>query len=311
MRRVWILLLLLATHGVADEKAQSVVEPKAKPKAKAKEPAPKRYVLLYGMTEGARYIGSNSVAFTLRKGVRSGPKKEVVTHESVERTERFRDTVKRYSGRGMLEIEREYQRLFTKVRASDRARPDVEQSPLQGAKVTITEKRRRRSIRAGKGVSVPGFVRKTVGMEIDWRDILPRESVAVGDIWDADCESVARRMAPYLDSGSRSRMKVRFEGVDVVEGRRIARLYVDWEINGMRDKQLYTKAVLAGDLRFDLEMQRFVLIDVAGSFSVTGAIIGEGKIKIIQAKGKVSLKSTLREELIAAAAPVEEPNRAK
>ena len=217
MRRVWILLFLLAAHGVADEKAKPAPEPKAKPKAEAPKPAPKRYELRYGMREGARYIGSNSVSFSLKTGVRTGPKNEVVTHESVERTERFRDVVKRYSARGVLELDREYQRLFTKVRTSERARPDVEQSPLQGATVTITEKRRRRSIRAKTirgepGVNIPSFVRKTVGLEIDWRDILPREPVKVGDIWDADSEAVTRRMAPYLDSGSRSTMKVRFEG---------------------------------------------------------------------------------------------------
>ena len=158
------------------------------------------------------------------------------------------------------------------------------------------------------------FVRKTLGMEIDWRDVLPREPVYVGDRWEADAEAVARRIAPYLDSGSKSYMTIRFEGIDEEKGKRIARLYVDWRIEGMRDKQLYTKAVLAGDARFDLDMQRFVRIDIAGSFTINGAIITDGRVEAIQSEGKVSLKSSLREEArepVAAAAPEEPSKRAE
>jgi len=283
-------------------------EPRAK-KAPKKKSAP-RYMLRYAMREGARYIGSNSVSFKLKMSVRKG-NTTTESHELVERTERFRDHVLSFSERGTLEMDRQYQRLFTKVRTSERDRPDIDQSPLQGSTVRITERRRRRSIRGEKGKVIPVFVRKTVGMEIDWRDVLPRDPVAVGDAWEADAEAITRRMAPYLDSGTRTRMLIRLEGIDVIDGRRIARLYIDWTIRGMRDKHLFTKAVLAGDARFDMDMQRFVMVDIAGSFVVRGAIIGNGAPEIIQSEGKVSLRSALREEPVAAASGAEDATDAK
>jgi hypothetical protein len=78
----------------------------------------------------------------------------------------------------------------------------------------------------------------------------------------------------------------------------------------MRDRELFTKAVMAGDAYFDLDLGRFVLIDIAGSFVVRGAIMGAGNPQIILSEGKVAYKSTLREEPVAAAAP-KEPSRDK
>ena len=264
----------------------------------------KRYLLRYELAPGKRFIGSNTVTFELKHKVRSGNKTEE-SRESVERTERFRDHIKASSTRGPLEIERQYQRLFTKVRTSARGRPDVDQNPLQGRTVTITERRRRRSVRAGKAVKIPSFVRKTIGIEIDWRDVLPREPVAVGDAWEADAEAFARRLAPYLDSGSRARMIIRFESIVVRDGARCANFYIDLRIDGMRDLRLFTKAQMAGDALFDMDLKRFILIDLSGSFVVRGAIVGEGAPRIIQSEGKASYKSTLREVKVAASADSE------
>jgi len=313
MWRVWTSILVISTLVHADEapragdgkeappgKPAVTTQPKA-----AKKPAKKKvesFLLRYELARGKRFIGSNTVSFNVKHTVRTGNKKEE-SEESVERTERFRDHIKSSSSRGPVEIERQYQRLFTKVRDSERGRPDVDQNPLQGRTVFITERRRSRSIRAEKGLPVPTFVRKTVGIEIDWRDVLPRERVQVGDVWEADAEAFARRLAPYLDSGTRVRMIVRFESIEIRDGARCAKFYVDMTIDGMRDRQLFTKAQLAGDAIFDMNLKRFVMIDLAGSFIVRGAILGKGLAKIIQAEGKASYKSTLREVQVSAAAP--------
>ena len=318
MWRVWTLILLISTWVHADEapggdadKQTPPVKPavaagKKAAKKPAKKPAKKKvetFLLRYELARGKRFIGSNTVSFDIKHTVRTGNNKKEVSHESVERTERFRDHIKSSSSRGPVEIERQYQRLFTKVRNSERGRPDVDQNPLQGHTVIITERRRSRSIRATKGLAIPPFVRKTVGIEIDWRDVLPRERVQVGDAWEADAEAFARRLAPYLDSGSRARMIVRFESIEIRDGARCAKFYVDLTIDGMRDRQLFTKAQLAGDAIFDMSLKRFVMIDLAGSFIVRGAILGKGLPKIIQAEGKASYKSALREVRVSAAAP--------
>ena len=171
--------------------------------------------------------------------------------------------------------------------------------------MTITERLRRRSVRAAKGLKIPSFVRKTIGIEIDWRDVLPREPVAVGDAWEADAEAFARRLAPYLDSGSHVRMIIRFESIVVRDGARCANFYVDLTIDGMRDRQLFTKAQMAGDALFDMDLKRFILIDLTGSFVVRGAILGEGAPRIIQSEGKSAFKSTLREVTVSASADSE------
>ena len=114
---------------------------------------------------------------------------------------------------------------------------------------------------------------------------------------------LARRLAVYLESGSRSRMIVTFEGIDKSEGRERAKFYIDWKIDGMRNRQLFTKIRMAGDVFFDLGMKRFTMVDLAGQFGVQGAIVTKGQApEIIQAEGKVSYKSTLVEVPVAAAA---------
>jgi len=294
-----LFLALLALTARAQEEAAGTGDSGKEPEP---EPKKKTYLLRHRLEPGARYIGSNTVAFDLKTVVRRG-KVERESRESVERTERFRDHVKRAAERGPVEIERQYQKLFTKVRSSENDRPDVDQSPLQGRTVTITEKRRNRRIRGDGRVTIPPIVRKSVGLEMDWRDILPRDPVAEGDRWEADAEMIARRLAVYLESGSRSQMVVTFEGIDTAGGRERAKFYVDWRIEGMRDRQLFTKIVMAGDVFFDLEMQRFTLIDLAGQFGVQGAIIQSGRdAEIIEAEGKVSYKSTLTKVPVAASA---------
>ncbi|MHC4450240.1 MAG: hypothetical protein ACYS0E_08905 [Planctomycetota bacterium] len=301
------VLLLLLSQSLAQNSAPKPGEAKPAPEAEKKkepaekEPVKKAYVLRHRLKSGARYVGSNTVSFNLKTEVRRGQVKQEST-ESVERTERFRDHVKRASERGPVEIERFYQKLFTKVRSTENERPDVDQSPLQGRTVTIVEKRRSRRIRGDGTMTIPPIVRKSVGLEMDWRDILPRDPVHIGDKWEADAEMIARRLAVYLESGSRSNMFVTFEGIDRSEGRERAKFYVDWKIDGMRNRQLFTKIRMAGDVFFDLEMQRFTFIDMAGQFAVQGAIVVAGRApEIIKAEGKVSYKSTLREVPIAAA----------
>lgn len=241
------------------------------------------------------------MAFDLKTTIKRN-NKETKSRESVERTERFRDRVQTASERGPLKIERMYQKLFTKVRLSGKERPDVDQSPLQGRKVIITERGRVRRVSSVDNLVVPQIVRKSIGVELDWRDILPREPVKVGDKWEADAERLARRIAVYLDSGTRSHMKVTFEGIDDRDGRRCAKLYVDWKIDGMRDRQLFTKARLAGDVLFDLDLQRFVSVDLSGQFAIQGAITGKGTPEIVKGEGTVSYKSTLRQIPVVAAA---------
>ena len=90
------------------------------------------------------------------------------------------------------------------MRSSEKDRPDVDQSPLQGRTVLITEKHRNRRIKGDGTLTIPPIVRKSVGLEMDWRDILPRDPVQVGDVWEADAETIARRLAVYLESGSRT-----------------------------------------------------------------------------------------------------------
>ncbi|MHC4938832.1 MAG: hypothetical protein ACYTHK_07685 [Planctomycetota bacterium] len=301
---ILVCALLMLSRGPAfAQEGPAAGQAEKKPQAKKKAEGDKKaYVLRHKLKAGARYVGSNTVAFKLKTEVRRG-KVTQESSESVERTERFRDHVTRASESGPVEIERVYQKRFTKVRSSENERPDVDQSPLQGRTVTIIEKRRSRRIKGDGSMTIPAIVRKSVGLEMDWRDILPRDPVHVGDTWEADAEVLARRMAVYLESGSRSRMIVTFEGIDRSGGRERAKFYVDWQIDGMRDRQLFTKIRMAGDVYFDLEMQRFTYIDLAGQFGVGGAIVAPRKApEIIKAEGTVSYKSSLREVAVAAAA---------
>jgi len=321
MRSVWIAIFLMAAVGVAQEQAgepatptaktdvpESTVAADAKAASKAEAPAkpkkvarPKTYRLRQMLHAGTTFVGSNTVAFDLKTTVKRNGK-VTKTRESVERTERFRDHIKTASERGPLMIERMYQKLFTKVRVSGKDRPDVDQSPLQGRTVIISERARNRRVRSQDNMNIPTIVRKSIGVEMDWRDILPRDPVQVGDKWEADAERLAHRIAVYLDSGTRSIMKVTFESLDVRDGRRCAKLYVDWKIEGMRNRKLFTKVRFAGDVLFDLDMKRFVSVDLSGQFSVQGATISPGSTEIVKAEGSVVYKSTLRQVLVAAAA---------
>jgi hypothetical protein len=303
----------MAAVGVAQEKAGDTSTPVPEPAGKvaqekapaeakkAKKAPPKSYLLRQVLHAGTTFVGSNTVAFDV-KTTKTRDGKVTKSREAVERTERFRDRVETASDRGPFKIERTYQKLFTKVRVSGKQRPDVDQSPLQGRKVTITERGRTRRVKCTEGLVVPPIVRKSVGVELDWRDILPREAVKVGDKWEADAERLARRIAVYLDSGTRSEMKVTFEGIDERGGRRCAKFYVDWKLDGMRNRQLFTQARLAGDVLFDLDLKRFVSVDLSGEFGIQGAIMGNGSHEIVKGEGSVVYKSTLREVPIVAAA---------
>jgi len=302
---VWIAILLMAAVGVAQEQAEELVATAASeagaPVKSTKVEKPKTYLLRQVLHSGTTFVGSNTVAFDLKTTVKRNGK-VTKSRESVERTERFRDHVIAASERGPLVIERMYQKLFTKVRVSGKDRPDVVQSPLQGRTVIISEHGRNRRVRSQDNMNIPTIVRKSIGLEMDWRDILPRDPVQVGDKWEADAQRIAHRIAVYLDSGTRSSMKVTFESLDVRDGHRYAKLYIDWKIEGMRNRKLFTKVRFAGDVIFDLDMKRFVSVDLSGQFGVQGATIGGGNTEIVKAEGSVVYKSTLRQVLVAAAA---------
>lgn len=254
---------------------------------------PKGILLESQIRRGQRLTGSNTVSYTLTVKTRQG-QKETEETETVERTERFIDVVQRSETHGVLEIERTYLKLFTKARGADDARPDVRQSPLQGQKIELKERGHRRELKiAGNGTIEP-IVRRTAGMEIDWRDIFPEDPVLPGDTWEADAGALSRALGAYLSCGTqRPVMRVRFEEVAGKAGGKLAKLYVDWTVEGMRDKNLYTKVALAGDVHFDLALQRVVAVDLTGTMIVRGAIIGNGAPRIVKGEGQVLVKSSL------------------
>jgi len=245
------------------------------------------------MRRGQRFTGSNTVSYTVTVTTRQG-QKETSESESVERTERFVDQVLRAETHGVLEIDRTYTKLFTKARKGDETRPDVLQSPLQGQKVEIKERAHRREVKLGSRGAVDPLVRRTIGMEIDWRDIFPEDPVRPGDTWDSDAGALSRALGAYLNCGTRAAMKVRFEEVLEHGGAKQAKFYVDWTLEGMRDKNLFTKVTLAGDVLYDFALQRVVSVDLTGSMIVRGAIIGAGAPKIVKGEGQVLVKSTLK-----------------
>ena len=176
---------------------------------------------------------------------------------------------------------------------------------MQGRSVVITESRRRRQVvMVGRG-TVDSRVRRVAGMELDWRDIFPEAPVAPGDSWSADVSSLARRLAAYLRCGTRSRMKVRYEEDVIREGSRQAKLYVDWIVEGMRDRHLYTKVTLAGDVYYDFAERRIVHVDVGGSMIVRGAFVGKGHPRIVKGEGPVSIQTTVARVPVQAAADEE------
>jgi hypothetical protein len=275
--------------------ASSLAGDKSAPGGDAKQ------VLRMELRRGQRFLGSNTVAYSVTTNFRQSDK-SWSTSESVQVTERFRDKILRTGSHGTLELEREYLLHYTKQRASKRERPHVEQSALQGEKVVIRERRRRREVKLEGAGAVDPIVRATVGIEIDWRDIFPDDAVGPGDTWKADATALSRRLAAYLDSGHRAKMDVRFE--EVVDGQ--AKLYVDWTLEGMRDRNLFTKVTLAGDVYFDLELKRVVHVDLAGNIVVRGAIIGERQPRIVKGEGQVSLKTTVKTAPIEASADAED-----
>jgi len=251
--------------------------------------APQKYVLQMKLRRGQRFLGSNTVSYSVTTTFRQG-EKNWSTSESVQVTERFKDKILRSGTHGILELEREYLVHYTKQRASAQERPHVEQSALQGEKVTLREHRRRREVKLDGAGAVDPIVRATAGIEIDWRDIFPDDAVSPGDAWKADATALSRRLAAYLNSGYRAKMQVRFE--EVIDGQ--AKLYVDWTLEGMRDRNLFTKVTLAGDVFFDFGLQRVVRVDLAGNIVVRGAIIGPGAPRIVKGEGQVSLKTTIK-----------------
>ncbi|MDH3592366.1 MAG: hypothetical protein OER88_10835 [Planctomycetota bacterium] len=253
------------------------------------------------MKSGQRYTGSNTIAYEVKTIVREGQKSTEST-ESIKRTERFVDRITRAGRNGVLEIERSYLKLYSTTQNSTATRKTVSQSPLQGRVVKIRETQRRRDIKLeGRGTIDP-LVRRTVGMEIDWRDLLPDDPVKPGDQWNPEVTTLSRRLAAYLNCGPRGKMRVRYEENTTVGTHRVAKLYIDWTIEGMRDRNLFTKVVLAGDVLFDLDWQRVVDVDLTGSIVVRGAIISKTGPKIIKGEGPVTLKSSLKSAEIAAAA---------
>lgn len=256
------------------------------------KPTVKRYKLRSRLKVGQRYTGSNTISYKLTTTVREGDKNESFTEE-VKRTERFVDKIVRTGVNDVMEIERSYLKLFTKARGHD-GTPSVHQSPLQGRTVIMTERRRRRDVKLQGRGSVDNLVRRTAGLELDWRDVFPTDPVGPGDSWEGDADALARRIAPYLNIGSRSKMKLRFEEVAVVEGTKLAKLYVDWEVEGMRDRNLFTKAAMSGDVHFDLKLRRVVHVDMVGTVIVRGAVIVKGGTRIVKGTGPVTFQSSLK-----------------
>jgi hypothetical protein len=271
------------------------------PSAAGDKTAPQRRTLVMKLRRGQRFLGTNTVSYSVTTTFRQSDR-QWSKSESVQVTERFKDKIRRSGSHGVLEVERSYLLHYSKHRASAQDRPHVEQSALQGRKVVLRERRRRREVKLdGPGVVDP-IVRHTAGIEIDWRDIFPNDPVAPGDSWKADCVALSRRLAAYLDSGKRGKMQVRFE--EIADGQ--AKLYVDWTLEGMRDRNLFTKVTLAGDVFFDLKLQRVVHVDMTGNIVVRGAIIGEGHPRIVKGEGQVSLKTSVKAATVEASAEDEE-----
>jgi len=275
-----LLLSLAAAQDVVIEKPAQTV-------------APDGVVLETQLHRGQRFTGSNTVSYSMSVTTRQG-QKEVTESEAVERTERFVDEIRRADLNGALEIERTYLKLFTKARSDDDSRPEIFQSPLQGQKVELRERGRRRDLKlAGRGTIDP-MVRRTAGMEIDWRDIFKLDPVSPGDAWEPEVGALTRALAAYLNCGTRSKMRVRFEEYVETAGAQQAKLYVDWTIEGMRDRHLFTKVTLGGDVFFDMELKRVVAVDLVGNMIVRGAIIGDGAPMIVKGEGQVFVKSSLK-----------------
>jgi hypothetical protein len=254
---------------------------------------------------GDRFTVTNVISVRVTTKTRQGDRETSTSFER-EHKERFVDEIARGEG-GVLEIARTYLALFTKERNDETDRPSVDRSPLAGKQVMIQESGRRRDVKCEERGLVDARLRRTVGLEIDWRDIFPRDPVRVGDAWKADCDAVSRRLAAYLDIGTKAEMRARLESVGPRNGSEVAKIYVDWTVEGMRDRQLFTKVVLAGDVYYDMKLRRVVQVDVQGSIAVRGAIIGAGAPEIVKGDGPVSITMTVKPAPVSpAAAPAEE-----
>jgi len=260
-----------------------------------------KYSLKTRLVLGDRYTCSNTVTYSVTTKVRQA-ERETSSSEEIQRTERFVDKVVRANEDGELELDRTYLKLYTKVRDSEAARPTVIQSPLRGRRVMVRESSRRRDVQLeGRGAIEP-LLRRTIGVELDWRDIFPDDPVGPGDTWDGDANALARRVSGYLSSGHRSKMKVRYEENVVRDGAKQAKLYVDWTLEGMRDRNLFTKVVLAGDVFYDFARHRVVEVDLAGSIAIRGAIVNNGAPQIVKGEGPVTLSMLIKPAPIEAAA---------
>jgi len=169
--------------------------------------------------------------------------------------------------------------------------------------VQLIERNRRRDVKVKGGGTVDQVVKRTAGLELDWRDIFPNDPVSAGDAWDADSSALARRIAPYLDIGNRSKMRVRLEEFAKADGRDVAKLYVDWEVEGMRDRHLFTKLMLSGDVFFDLDLGRVTHVDLVGNLIVRGAVILRGGgTRIVKGVGPVTLQTSVKATEVEASA---------
>ncbi len=256
------------------------------------ETAPK--FLRVRLKAGDRFTRANTISYRLTLTETSGTVKKTTT-ESVQRTERFVDSVHSAGERSGFVIERTYLKLYTKVRSAGEEKARVVRSPLSGRTVELRERRRRIEMKLKEGQdAIEGIVRRTIAIELAWRDAMPDYAVKPGDSWKAEAGDLSQKLAAYLETGHRYEMRVRYEEDLEFEGVECARLYVDWNIEGMRDRHLYAKVSLAGDIYLDIKNQRLLSVDLAGSLSVRGAVLGgkNEKDRFINGQGPVQLKMT-------------------
>jgi len=293
MRRTLMLVLLAGALARAQEPADTT----------ARE-------MPFRLIEGSRFTGLHQVTWSARTTVRKGDK-VTESSESVQRTERFVDQVLRADSESVFEIERTYVASYVKRPSSaDPDRKEVLRTPNHGRTFRITEQNRKRTIAAGPedgGPEPDNFTRQTAGVDLDWRDILPDHVIHPGDNWDADATTLARRFAPYMDCGRQTTMKVRYVEDVELDGRKLAKLYVYWTLEGMRDRQLFVKVTLAGDVHYDYALQRVVKLELGGSLEIQGAILRGRVPEIIKGEGPVMLEFELKPAPVEAAAPAEAP----
>ena len=131
------------------------------------ERAPEQKLRLkYKLRAGARYSGSNTVNYDVKTTVRQGDKTTVSTR-SLQRTERFVDRVTRAGENGVVEIRRDYLRLYSKSREEGADRPTVHQSPTQGRTVIIRDQRGRRTVKLEGAGAVDPIVRRIAGYDLE------------------------------------------------------------------------------------------------------------------------------------------------